>query len=184
MNIFFLDQDPQKAAEYHCDKHVVKMILESAQLLSTAHRFLDGKQYTELSKNNRRLKRWYLPDEREDILYKGSFLNHPCGVWVRESSSNYEWLYFLFSFLCDEFTYRYNKTHLTDTKLREPLGRLPENIHFGDFTFPALAMPDYCKIDNDYVASYRNYYLKEKTHILNWSKRNKPFWIEGQDNYV
>ena len=180
MNIFFLDEDPQKAAEYHCDKHVVKMIVESAQLLSTAHRFLDGVEYTELSKNNRRLKRWKLSEpEKEQVLYKGSFLNHPCGVWTRESSSNYEWLYNLFSCLCDEFIHRFNKVHLTDTKLRALLKSLPENIEFKDFTFPALAMPDYCKIDNDYVASYRNYYLKEKTHILEWKKRNKPFWIEG-----
>lgn len=177
MNIFYLDEDPQTAAIMHADKHVVKMILESAQLLSTAHRYLDGEQYIELSKNNRRLKRWRLHDERESILYKATHINHPCGVWVRENESNYAWLYSLFSFLADEYTYRYGKTHLTDTKLRIPLAFHPHNIPAGDITTPALAMPDYCKLD-DPVESYRNYYLKEKSHILAWTKREKPHWLK------
>ena len=179
MNVFYLDEDPQIAAQMHVDKHVVKMIVESAQLLSTAHRFLDGQEYIQLSKNNRRLKRWRLNDARENVLYKGAFLNHPCGVWVRESSSNYSWLYSLFGFLCDEYTYRYNKTHLTDTKLRVLLANHPINIPSGELTSPALAMPDYCK-KNDPVSSYRNYYIKEKSNLFAWTKREKPYWIENE----
>jgi len=177
MNIFYLDEDPQVAAQMHADKHVVKMILESAQLLSTAHRFLDGEQYVQLSKNNRRLKRWRLQDDREDLLYKATHINHPSAVWVREKASNYAWLYSLFGFLCDEYTYRYNKVHLTDTKLRVMLSSHPSNIPSGDFTEPALAMPDYCKLD-DAVSSYRKYYIEEKSSMFSWKKRDIPYWIE------
>ena len=79
MNIFVLDEDPQVAAQMMCDKHVVKMIVESAQMLSTAHRVLDGEQYTELSANNRRIKRWKSRHKLfEEMLYKASFVGHPC----------------------------------------------------------------------------------------------------------
>jgi hypothetical protein len=176
MNVFYLDKDPELAAQYHCDKHVVKMIVESAQLLSTAHRLLDGELYYEKSKNNRNLKRWRLPDYREDIFYKAGFFNHPCGVWVRETSNNYGWLYSLFAFLCDEYTYRYNKVHLTCTKLRTDLAFQPVNITIGEMTEPALAMPDYCKLD-DAVSSYRKYYKEEKSRLLSWKNRGEPFWI-------
>ena len=79
MNIFYLDEDPVLAAQMHCDKHVVKMILESAQLLSTAHLLIDGDE---------------LADERG--LYKATHKNHPSSKWVRDSSENYEWLWNLF----------------------------------------------------------------------------------------
>lgn len=177
MNIFVLDENPQLAAQYHCDKHVVKMIVESAQLLSTAHRLLDGELYYAKSSNGRNLKRWSLSDERESLLYKAGFFNHPCGVWARETNENYAWLYSLFGFLCDEYTYRYNKTHLTDTKLRTTLAFQPKNIPQGERTDFPLAMPEYCMLDNA-VDSYRNYYLKEKSHILDWRVREKPYWIE------
>ena len=176
MNIFYLDENPEIAAQYHCDSHVVKMILESAQLLSTAHRVLDGELYYEKSKNDRNLKRWLLPDYRNKILYKAGFFNHPCGVWVRETSSNYGWLYSLFAFLCDEYTYRYNRIHDTDKKLRTDLAFQPVNIIKEEMTKPALAMPDYCKM-NDPVSSYREYYKKEKTKLFSWKIRGEPYWI-------
>ena len=94
MNIFYLDRDPVVAAKMHCDKHVVKMILESAQMLSTAHRVLDGDEYA---------------DERG--LYKMAHKNHPSTIWVRTSTDNYMWLNRLFGALCKEYTYRYNKQH-------------------------------------------------------------------------
>ena len=152
------------------------MIVESAQLLSTAHRVIDGELYLDKSKNNRNLKRWRLSDYREELLYKASFFNHPCGLWVQETNSNYAWLYSLFAFLCDEYTYRYDKVHATDEKLRVVLAQHPVNINIGELTDVALAMPDYCILDNP-VASYRNYYLKEKSHILTWKKRSKPYWV-------
>jgi len=81
MNIFYLDKDPRICAENHCDKHCVKMILEYAQLLSTAHRVLDGDPNQEL------------PDGRQDVLYKATHVNHPSAVWVRQNEANYKWLY-------------------------------------------------------------------------------------------
>ena len=87
MNIFYLDKDPKKCAEMHCDKHVVKMILEYAQLLSTAHRVLDGNEWAD-----------------HVGLYKATHKNHPSAIWARESAGNYFWLNKLFQELCKEYT--------------------------------------------------------------------------------
>ena len=111
MNVFYLDRDPVTAAKMHCDKHVVKMIIEYAQLMSTAHRVLDGEMYYGLTKNGRKIKRWKLNSNMEDILYKASHINHPSAIWARQSNNNYNWLYCLFTALCDEYTHRYGKVH-------------------------------------------------------------------------
>ena len=79
MNIFMLHENPQTNVEMHCDKHVVKMVIEYAQLMSTAHRVLDGKLYEDRTANNRRIKRWLHPNPNmENLLYKASHINHPC----------------------------------------------------------------------------------------------------------
>ena len=115
MNIFYLDNDPVRAAKAHCDMHVVKMILEYAQLLSTAHRLLDGKL----------IGKKYELDRYNDVIYKATHRNHPSAVWARSNSVHYEWLYSLFIACCNEYTERYGKVHATDTKLRTILARLP-----------------------------------------------------------
>ena len=90
MNIFALSTDPIQSAEMMCDKHVVKMIIETAQLLSTAHRILDGEEYTDRTANGRRIKRWLHPNSNmESTLYKASHINHPSAVWARKSNNNY-----------------------------------------------------------------------------------------------
>ena len=89
MNIFYLDKDPIKSAEMHCDKHVVKMIIEYAQLLSTAHRVLDGIEQIGVTSNNRKYKRYILNSNLENILYKSTMKNHPSAIWVRKSVHNY-----------------------------------------------------------------------------------------------
>lgn len=175
MNIFYLDSDPKKAAQSHNDRHVVKMILESAQLLSTAHRMLDGKEVRVLSKNGRKIKHWKLFDEREDILYKATHHNHPCAVWARNSADNYLWLYNLFLWLCFEYKYRYGKDHLCWTKLRVALSNVPNNIARLGFTEPAQAMPHTYRAANP-VKAYKNYYLHEKKHLAKWTKRPRPKW--------
>ena len=114
MNIFFLSSSPKRAARYHNDKHVRKMIVETAQLLSTAHRLLDGEEYTVLSKNGRRLKRWKLPDERDEVLYLAAYYNHPCAVWVRKQSGNYKYAFELLFELINEFHYRFHKPHKSE----------------------------------------------------------------------
>lgn len=176
MNIFALDTDPAVAAKMHCDKHVCKMVIEYAQLMSTAHRMLDGELYNAKTASNRNIKRWRLEDEREALLYKASHINHPSAIWVRETDSNYLWMYELFRELCSEYTYRYNRTHLTEKKLLRVLRTPPEGIRRGSLSTIPLAMPDYCKL-SDTVESYRNYYIKEKKSFVNWKKREIPYWF-------
>ena len=100
MNIFYLDHDVTKCAEMHNDKHVVKMILEYAQLLSTAHRVLDGTICDGFSDSGRRKKTYTLSDSRNDILYSATHINHPSAVWVRQSDTNYKWLQSMLVTLC------------------------------------------------------------------------------------
>lgn len=110
MNIFYVHSDPVICAQQHVDKHVVKMILEYAQLMSTAHRILDGVETVGLSKSGRKAKRWVLPDEREDALYKASHINHPSAKWCRHSLANYQFLFKLWIELMREYHYRYGKS--------------------------------------------------------------------------
>ncbi len=176
MNIFYLDHDVYKCAEMHNNKHTVKMILEYAQLLSTAHRFLDGTQSVGLSKTGRKQTRYVLPDGRESVLYMSTHINHPSAVWVRQSDANYAWLYRLFGALMDEYTHRYGKIHSCE-RLSQALSYRPKNIPVGPFTEPTPAMPDEVKIPGDSIASYRNYYINNKNHLANWKKRNIPSWF-------
>lgn len=175
MNIFILDWDFAKNAEYHCDKHIVKMPLELAQLLCTAHRVSDGNMVIEKTKNNRSIKRWN--HTKGDILYKSTHVNHPCAVWVRENSRNYHFTYNLFLHLCKEYSYRFGRNHLSEIKLSVILDDPPLNIPISDsISNPPLAMPENCKI-GDAVESYRKYYIEEKSHLFKWTKRIEPFFI-------
>lgn len=178
MNIFVLHEDAKIAAQMMCDKHVVKMIIESGQMLSTAHRVLDGKEYTELSKNNRRIKRWKMPtDFRENLLYKASFAGHPCTQWVMRSDKNYYWLAEHAKELCEEYTRRYGKLHKADDMLSYLRYRHPNNIKITESITPfAQAMPDEYKTLNA-VDAYRAYYLGEKTYFAKWKNGNTPKWF-------
>jgi hypothetical protein len=181
MNIFALDTDVIACARYHLDKHVVKMILEYSQLLSTAHRILDGQQSATLSKTGRRSTTWRLDDHRESLLYKATHNNHPSAIWARQSSGNYQWLQALLVSLCAEYTYRYGKNHKCERDgLVATLKQLPKNIPVGDLTPVLLAMPDEYKVP-DHVESYRNYYRLGKPHIHSWkgkiAGREVPSWI-------
>ena len=178
MNIFYLDHDVKKCAEMHNDKHVVKMILEYAQLLSTAHRVLDGTIVVGLSKTGRKQSRYVLPDNRESLLYSATHLNHPSAVWVRKSKQNYLWLANMLIALCEEYTHRYGKIHKVerDGLCYVLLKNIPYSIIDSDFTQPTPAMPDVVKIPGDSIKSYRNYYINNKTHLANWKKRTTPEW--------
>jgi hypothetical protein len=177
MNIFYLDKDPVKCAEMHCDKHVVKMIIEYAQLLSTAHRILDGDLYITESKSSRKVKRWALCDARESDLYLACHVNHPSSIWTRQNNGNYTWLNQLFIALCDEYTYRYGKEHETARKLKGKLTRLPTNITPGFFEEPPQCMPFTCKM-LDTIDAYKRYYIREKANFAKWTKRKIPEWFE------
>jgi hypothetical protein len=177
VNIFYLDHDVRKCAEMHNDKHTVKMILEYCQLLSTAHRYLDGVEQIGKTKTGRNVKRWKLGDERDSILYSATHINHPSAVWCRQNAANYQWLHQLLVELCKEYTFRYGKVHKCERDgLVNQLARLPDTIKSAPFTQPTPAMPDGVKIPGDSVASYRNYYINNKTHLANWKKREVPSW--------
>ena len=168
MNIFYLDRDPEIAAQMMCDKHVVKMILESAQMLCTAHRVLDGDKYAE-----------------KMGLYKLAHKNHPSTIWVRSSELNYRWLWEHYVALMNEYTYRYGKTHAT-SKLRNALDKTPDNmppIQLTDtpFTDPPQCMPAYCKGD-DTVKAYQTYYIVEKSGFAKWTNRVPPKFFMGMND--
>lgn len=186
MNIFYLDKDPKICAEMHLDKHVVKMIIEYAQLMSTAHRVLDGKEYTDLTANGRRIKRWKMDDEQlEKSLMKASHINHPSGIWVRDNKENYLWLNRMWIYLLKEYTHRYGKHHACE-KYMDALYLLPKNFPNSPGFFPPTpAMPPEVKIlaENsipgrkyDSLASYHNYYIKHKSYFAKWTKRPVPTW--------
>jgi len=180
MNIFFLDYDPKQAAEYMVDRHVVKMILESAQLLSTAHRVIDGIEYEGKSQSGRKAKRWKLEDGREEIMYSATHINHPSAVWCRKSVENYVWLVDHMFALMDEYTHRYGKIHKVHSSgMSYHLQSPPFNLKEWDFTIPPSAMaPEYI-LGDDPVANYKNYYIKGKSHLHKWTLRDKPYWMEN-----
>ena len=175
MNIFHLHKDPVICAEMHIDKHVVKMPIEYAQLMSTAHRVLDGELYLGKTINNRNIKRWRLSDERENVLYKASHINHPSAIWVRESVENYLQMYKLYKATLAEYTTRYGKVH-GSTKPAELLKTPPLNIPFKKGTPMPQCMPDDCKVAGNPILAYRKYYIMEKHNIATWKYREKPKW--------
>lgn len=179
MNIFYLDSDPKLCAEWSVDRHCVKMILETAQLLSTAHRLLDGVETSGVSASGRKKKIWALPDERNDILYSATHVNHPCAVWCRESNNNYNWLWCLLRAYLTEYTYRYGKIHkIEQTGLHEHLRMLPTNINVGYFTQPPSCMDAKYIISDDARVNYKNYYKIGKAHLHAWKKREVPEWMK------
>jgi len=110
MNIFYLHNDTKTCAELHVDKHVVKMIVEYAQLLSTAKRMTDGIKYEAKSKTGRKVQRYRLENPNEEAtIYKAVHYHHPSAVWARSSTQHYNWLYSLFRELGREYTHRYKK---------------------------------------------------------------------------
>ena len=182
MNIFVLDNDPVKAAQLQCNKHIVKMIVESAQMLSTVHRLLDGEVEMRPSKSGKRMvKYWKLNDSREDTIYKAVHMNHPCTIWTRECSSNYDWHYKHFIALCNEYKYRYGKVHNSQTKLETVLRDAPNNIkHTEGITPFRLAMGDNPEcMFADPVKSYRAFYqTKQHRFKMIWTKRDVPEWFQ------
>jgi hypothetical protein len=155
MNIFVLDTDPNIASKYHNDKHVIKMIVESAQLLCTAH--------------------WQCSSSAP---YKSTHKNHPCSIWVRTSLSNYKWLCNLAKSLCEEYTFRYGKKHKTESVIDYCIDNLPD-ISDNGLTEFALAMPDEYKINSNAVDCYRTYYKFGKSHLLKYTKRQIPNFLSN-----
>ena len=181
MNIFAIERDPIDCAMSMVDKHVVKMILETAQLLSTAHRIIDGEEYIGKTATGRNVKRWRLPDEREQHLYSATHVNHPSAVWARATNNNYTWLYCHFCGLLSEYTYRYGKVHKCQS-MQEWLQYPPRNIPIGYLTPVTPAMPDEYKVPGDSVTSYRNYYRSGKSHLHKYTNRLPPDWLISEQD--
>lgn len=150
----------------YCDKHIVKMPLETCQLLCSVHHLCGS------------IDKSYTP------RYKLTHKNHPCSVWTRESLSNYIWLCKLGKAMCIEYTYRYGRVHACESVIDELTVNMP-NIKDIGFTQPALAMPDEYKLVNNPVFSYREYYYFGKTRLLSWkgkiNGRDVPSWIKDCD---
>ena len=162
MNIFFLHLWPKTAAEYHCDKHVVKMIIETAQLLYTAHWLLN-------------------PEGLPENAYKKAHVNHPCAIWARKTLCNYMWLACLGWWLCKEYSYRYgeDKKHKTEPHIEWLMHNPPASIPYRPLTRPALAMPDEYK-QEDYIQAYRTFYIESKMKkrgIVKYTKRERPDFL-------
>jgi len=151
MNIFYLDKDPKLAAIYQYNKHVVKMILESAQMLCTAHHCHS------------------LEYETQWVPYKKAHVNHPSTRWARQSASNYLWLYKHMIALGAEYYVRYGKTHLTITKCEKPLAKYPDGILNTGFTEPPQCMPDQYK-HKSAIHAYWQYYIAEKSNVAHQSE--------------
>ena len=163
MNIFYLDEDPIVCAKMHCDKHVVKMILEYAQLMSTAHRLLN-------------------PEEADAALYKSTHSNHPSAIWARQTSGNYHWLFNMWDQLLSEYTARYGRYHKSQS-LWTKLIFAPKSIPSSEMTPIPQCMPDHCKIDGNAVAAYRNYYVTEKSAFARWKNGAAPSWMKNHEQY-
>lgn len=183
MNIFVLSENVNEIAMFQNDKHCIKMPLESALMLSTAHRVIDGKKITAISKSGRKIKKYVLNDERENILYGSSHINHPSTVWTRTNKQNYLWHFDLFVAMLKEYTYRYDKIHACE-KLIPFLKNAPNNIPEGKFFLPTPAMPDDCKVKDDSIKSYQNYYIQKKQHLASWKKRSVPQWFSVTEKEI
>ena len=154
MNIFYLHPDPAKAASYFYDKHKVKMILESAQMLCTAH---------------------HVYNNGDNVPYKVSHINHPSTIWTRSNTKHYDWLYAHMIALGDEYTNRYMKTHLTIIKCKDVLKKPPIGMKTSPFVQPPQAMPDEYKSECS-IKSYWRYYIAEKHTVAN---KNETIYEEN-----
>ena len=153
MNIFVLDLDQEKNAQYQVDKHIVKMITEQNQLLCSTYYYTD-----------------YIPDN----IYKLTHYNHPCSKWARESLSNWLWLRSMTLELCKEYTFRYGKIHKGEGVCKSLVTPHIKDIGLTHF---AEAMPEQYR-DKDVVKAYRQYYNGEKKNLFKWTKRSIPDWVE------
>ena len=162
MNIFYLDRDPTEAAKHQYNKHVVKMILESAQMLCTAHRM------------------HMLDYECHHIPYKKAHVNHPSSIWARRSAENYAWLYWHMLELGRQYTLRYGKIHKTIKDCEKVLRHLPGGILHTGFEDPPQCMPDEYK-DECTVKAYWKYYVGDKKNVAN---RDETVKTEIPKQYV
>ena len=153
MNIFVVDKDPKVAATMLCDKHVVKMIVETAQMLCTV-----------IHKQGVAAK----------IPYRATHKNHPCTIWAGETRANWDWLVTHGLAMCKEYTKRYGRVHKSEAVIRWCSTCWNLSFPKNGLTQFRLAMPQQYKC-SDPVKSYRDYYIGEKSRIAKW-KTQPPVW--------
>lgn len=160
MNIFALSVNPEEAARWHVDRHVVKMPIEAAQVLSAAHHVLDPSTVA-----------------GNPAICRKAYAQHSCSVWARSNETRYLWLASLGMWLCAEYTHRYGRVHATQARLEWLVLNPPPSIPPGGDLLPfTLAMPDQYR-QADSVAAYRSMYIGSKAHLHRWTGRNPPPWI-------
>lgn len=158
MNIFYLHHAAPLAAKMHCDVHVVKMILETAQILCTVH---------------------HIHGNGEAVPYKPTHQRHPSVLWAAESKAQYDWLQHLGHHLCYEYALRYGRRHACEVHINGCLRMPPAALMAGKFTWrePPQAMPEECRIEGDAVNAYRKYYQKYKAQFAKWRLGGVPAWM-------
>lgn len=164
MNLFVTNSCPIQSAKDHCDVHLRKMIVEVAQMLSTAHIVLDGNV----------------------VAYKKTHENHPCSVWVRKSSECYRWAYQHLKALCSEYVKRTGKVHKTEEHLSS-LSIVPVSIPEGDLEPFARAMPDEFKLKyltntqkcyQEYLKSkFEEWQSRDRKIAVKWTNSPTPKWL-------
>ena len=162
MNIFFLHKDPQWAANALCDKHVPKMLLESAQMLSTAvRRYEEDTDTTPLAKP----------------IYKSAYPNHPMTKWVGFNRDCFRWALENAVFISQEYCKRFKKLHKSSAVINTIYdNNYIDDIPDGFFKEPPQCMPDEYK-DKDYVVAYRKYYMGAKAYFAKWERGvSAPEW--------
>lgn len=185
MNIFVLDKDPVRAAQYHCDKHICKMILESAQMLCAAHWIGWQRMLNPPTKlKQREMQAWLRENVHANLQppWKMTHVGHPCTQWTQRVWGNYMWHSRLGLALCEEYTRRYGREHKSlavhrwlnrhipptfESTVSDPVGLTPF----------AVCMPEECKVPDDPVASYRNYYNQKKVRFARWAHSERPTWF-------
>lgn len=196
VNVFYLDHDPELAARAHCDRHVLKMVIETAQLLSAVwHTVAPDALESTIGSTDPAFPLHPLTAQLEakvpfgqvffignQLIYAPTHLNHPAVEWARESRGCYDWLWRLGAALADEYTFRYRKLHATRHVLRT-LERPPPGLPAGEHSEPPLVMPEEFFVTAsgyaDAVDSYRKYYLEGKRHLLTYTRRAPPSWARG-----
>lgn len=154
MNIFYVHEDPKISARMLCDQHILKMGIESAQMLSTAHWMTGG-----------------------SAPYKKAHVNHPSTKWTRHSILHYNWLSIHAKEILLEYTRRYGKHHKTEDIVDWLTANKPEIPDLG-FTPPPQCMPEDYKHE-DTIKAYRTFYIKDKLGVkgLTYKKSSAPIWI-------
>ena len=194
MNIFALDTNIKLAAQMHLDKHIVKMPIEYAQLLSTAHRLHDGHFEEHITPQGRRKKFWLLEGEKvipgewngeprltieNPVCYGLSHQNHPCAIWCRETIDNYNWLFDLLQETSAEYAHRYGRIHKTWSDVKDFLAAPPKKLKATGLTQLPQAMGEEFKVKDDPIQAYRNYYLGPKAAFAKWTNRTTPDWFKA-----